>query len=307
MIKVAPKTNIDFTKFYSPINCVKIEDLLINKDYERFLHELGMVDFETIWQLKGDKIIKKIPKRSVVRIQCEYQGRRRTFYLKRHKEKQSRNWLFAHHNPMRLSSHGITEYENICEFREHGLETVIPVVAGEKHGGSTQSYLESFLMTEDFSPFFSLERMLFSTPEFFTGPHGKLRKRLLLKKIAQYARKMHCAGFNHMDFNTDHILLYYSNFSKAPEIAMYDFQRADRRRYLKAKWTIKAMAEFNYSLPDDLFGPDSRCYLFLTYKGKKEYELKDRLQHLLIRHKAKQISRHTEKINRRKGGSKKPQ
>ncbi len=283
----------------SPIERVETDFLIINRDYRNLLVDIGMDRFESIWRYDGGQTIKKIKARSVSRISVPDSDGKRTFYLKRHnREFIGSRRLIARLFLQKALSQGKGEFENICEFRSKKLATVTPVTAGER--SVRFFWVESFLITEDFYPYISLEELMRDRPGFFMGPEGKSRRRILLNRIALYAQKMHRSGFNHRDFNATHILLLYENGSNAPKIALFDLQRVEKRKYLRFRWMIKSLARLNYTLPDDLFDTEDRIHLFLSYKGKERLHLWDRLQWSWIKRKTARIKRHTEKIQIRK-------
>jgi heptose I phosphotransferase len=205
--------------------------------------------------------------------------------------------LLAMFNSNAIVSQGRKEFENICEFRKVGLPTVNPVAMGERF--FRFFWVESFLITEDFHPYISLETMLENQPEFFAGPERKQRRRALIKEISSHARKMHTSGFNHRDFNATHILTYYDKGSDTPKLALFDLQRVDKRKSFRFRWMIKSLARVNYTLPESLFDEEDRVHLLLNYKGKRKLQVFDRLQWFYIRRKTARIKRHTNKIRAR--------
>jgi len=200
--------------------------------------------------------------------------------------------------PKWILSQGRREFENICDFRRCELPTVIPLAAGEKF--VSFFWAESFLITEDFAPFISLEHLLRHHPEFLMGPEGELKKRILIKEIALLARRMHQSGLNHRDFNATHILLHYGNQSDVPQIALFDLQRVDRGRFLRFRWIIKTLAEVIYSLSNQIFNKEDQIYLFKSYKRKEKLGNWDHFQFFWIKRKTARIKRHTEKIMARR-------
>lgn len=279
----------------SPIERVATDFLIINRDYRKLLDSIGLDRFESIWRYDGGQTIKKIKARSVSRISVPDGDGKRTFYLKRHnREFIGLRRLIARLFQQTALSQGKEEFTNICTFRAQKLATVDPVVAGER--SARFFWAESFLITEDFSPYISLEELMRDRPDFFMGPEGKSRRRILLNRIALYAQKMHRSGFNHRDFNATHILLLYENGSNDPKIALFDLQRVEKRKYLRFRWMIKSLARLNYTLPDDLFDTEDRIHLFLSYKGKERLHLWNRLQWFWIKRKTARIKRHTEKM-----------
>jgi hypothetical protein len=192
----------------------------------------------------------------------------------------------------------MSEFINICDFRKHGIPTVVPVAAGERRTGFAR--YESFLLTESFEPYLSLEEIIRKHPERLQGAGGIERKERLIRAVGLLARKMHDQGFNHRDFNATHVLVGPENGNGGFDLALFDLQRMDRKKWLRKKWFIKTMAHLGYTMPEPLFSDQDRLLLFQTYKGSSGLQLMDRLQLYWIRMKIGKISRHTENILRRR-------
>lgn len=281
-------------RFASPIHCEKNQNLVINREDKNFLRQNRLDSFESVWANKSGTIIKNIKPRSVVRIQIVHPGRTRTLYLKRHKpEFIGFRQFFRLWTRRKSHSQGMLEFENICEFRKNGIPTVPPLAAGEKRIDFFRA--KSFLLTEDFHPYISLEYLLATNPDSLKGPAGIARKKTLIKKISALAKRMHKSGFNHRDFNATHILLHYTDQSDEPALALFDLQRVEKHSFLRIRWKIKSLARLNYSLPETVFTEQDRLDLLLFYNGRKTPGLMDRLQWFWIRKKTDRIRRHTEK------------
>jgi heptose I phosphotransferase len=279
----------------SPVSASEMNGLLVNREYKQLLKDAGLDNFDAIWAYQGGRLIKEMMARSVICIEIQHQNRVRYFYLKRHnREYLGINWLIDLFFRQRGMSQGLKEFQNICRFRENRLGTAPPAAAGERLSGLF--WAESFLITEDVSPFVSLENLLKAESDFFKQMADRSRRQILLREIARFARKMHQSGLNHCDFNTNHILVHYDDGADIPDIAMFDFQRIYKRNFLKFRWIIKSLAEFCYSLPAPLFDERDKVYLFLSYKNKHKMNFWDRLQWLWIRKKTERIRRHTEKM-----------
>ncbi len=279
----------------SPIDRIASNYMIFNGDYRELLEKIGMDSFESIWRFQKGECVKKIKPRTVTRIEFKHQGINRACYLKRHNlEFVGFSRLFFRFFPKWGLSQGRLEFENLCDFRNSKLPTVVPVAAGEKL--FRFFWAQSFLITEDFSPYISLEALLEDQPQFFMGPEGETKKRLMINAISILARKMHQNGLNHRDFNATHILLHYDNGVDVPKIALFDLQRVERRKFFKFRWKIKSLARLNYTLPDDIFSAKDRLYIFLSYKGKNRLGPGERLQWFWIKRKTAKIKRHTEKI-----------
>jgi len=283
----------------SNISRIERPYLTINNEYQELLERAPFHSFESIWNFSNGETIKQIKARSVIRFEIRHHDIKRTFYIKRHNsEFIGLSRLFSRLFPRCNLSQGRLEFENICDFRKYNLPTVVPVVAGEKF--SHFFWAKSFIVTEDFSPFISLESLLENRPQFLSGPKGENRKRILLKEVAVLARRMHQNGFNHRDFNATHILLNYNNESDIPQIALFDFQRVEKRKYFRFRWKIKSIARLNYTLPDEIFNIKDRIYILLSYKDKKSFNFLDRMQWFWIERKTAKIKRHTEMMIDRK-------
>ena len=281
--------------FSSQIECIKKDHLIFNKDYLKVLDDMHFDSFESVWKYQDGETIKKIKARSVIRFEMQTDSGKKYFYLKRHNaEFAGTKRIFALFSSKPVLSEGKREFKNICDFRKGGLGTATPVIAGERF--VKFCWVQSFLITEDFSPFISLEYMLRDNPEFFMGETAGDRKRNLINRIGVFAKKMHKQGFNHRDFNATHILLYYRHKSDAPDMALFDLQRVDRSPFFRFRWIIKSLAELNYTLPESLFYEEDRISLLLSYRGKKKLNLRGWLQWLWIKRKTARIKRHTEKM-----------
>jgi hypothetical protein len=271
-----------------------MSEILVSQEYETLLSDAGLDNFDAIWTYPGGRSIKEIKARSVVCIELPHQGRNRSFYLKRHnQENLGIKRLLALFLPRVAISQGLQEFNNISEFRRHFIATATPVAAGERHVGLFE--VDSFLLTEDFYPYVTLE-ILLEEPHFLCQMADRSKRRALLGKIALTARKMHQSGLNHCDFNTNHIIVHYEGGSDTPKIALYDLQRIYKRNYFKFRWVVKSLAELCYTLPDALFDEADKIFLFRSYKEKDKLNPWDRLQWFWIKKKVERIRRHTKKI-----------
>jgi heptose I phosphotransferase len=281
------------------IDIIKLPHMVMNRDYLALLETGGLLDFDGIYNYQGGTVLKRIRDRSVLRMEIPDGDKHRIFYLKRHNPvrpgiKEMIGSLLSQGG----SSPGMAEFTTLCQLREHGIPTAAPVAAGEKGAGGGR--FESFLLTESFTPYISLEEIILNHPESLKGADGRIRKERLIKTIASLARTLHNQGVNHCDFNATHILVSPEKDNGWFDLALFDLQRIDRKKWLRLKWFIKTMAQLNFTMPDPLFDDRDRLLLFRTYKGSSGMQLMDRFQLYWIRKKVQKISRHTEKINIRR-------
>lgn len=291
------QVHCDRERFAAPVDCVEKENLRFNRFYLKLLRANGLDRFEAFWAFPEGELIKRIQSRSVVRFTLRDDGRERRFYLKRHFRERPRPRLgIGRHKRRRPASQGMVEFDNCRLFRRHGLLTVEPVVAGERRLRDFGT--ESFLVTEDFAPFISLEDLIRDHPGFFEGEAGRGRKHTLLTEIARQARQMHSAGFHHLDFNATHILIHHEEAASKPyAIAFFDLQRVDINMWSRWRWMNKGLARLNYTLPDPLFSDEDRLHLFLSYKNRSRLDPWNRFQWFWLKRKTERIRRHTHKID----------
>ncbi len=276
----------------SAIEYTEKESLIVNSAYADLLRGMHLDSSDSLWQYSDEHlhrcVVKKIRERDVIRLKIPDSNGDRCFFIKRHHlgDTGLKQSIFSG----RFLSEGRKEFFHICLFRKHGLATVTPVAAGECSNG------RSFIITEDFRPFVTLENL----PAHDTGFRERMKhpdaRKTLLAEIARYARKMHDTGLNHCDFNADHILIHYDGNSDKPAVALYDFQRIRQRKYFRFRWVIKSLAELGFSLPEEFFTENDKKSLLLLYKGKEKPGLWEMLQLMWICGKVERIRKHTQKI-----------
>lgn len=285
--------------FSGTIHCERHNGLIINREFVNVLARNRLNTLERMFEYRGGEVIKDIGIRTVTRIALTIDGNVRHFYLKRHYGEKM--WFRGWGSPSGIGrgvSQGLLEFDNICRFRRANVSTPVPVAAGQRR--IQWPRVQSLVMTEDFRPYISLEKLLESRPEVFQGEESKTRKVLLLREIADLARRMHEGGFNHRDFNGTHVLLRYATEDRPPATALFDLQRIDRKKFPRFRWIIKSLAELNYSLPETVFSAEDRRFLFLCYKNRSSPGLWDRFQMFWIRRKTERIKRHTRKLMKRR-------
>ncbi|HDH97550.1 MAG TPA: hypothetical protein ENF70_00245 [Deltaproteobacteria bacterium] len=149
-----------------------MHDMQVNLRYSDPLSDLGLDNFDSVWNLRGLKTVKQLRDRSVEYYDFFYRGKNRRFYPKRHIQESL--------SPVKIplgglrgadrDPQGILEFENICEFRARSFCTVEPVADCQKVIGPSQ--VISFLITEDFSPYLQLQSLFLEQRRFLEGLRG---------------------------------------------------------------------------------------------------------------------------------------
>lgn len=267
--------------------------MIVNPDYLSLLQSLGLETADAVYRFKGGIPVKQVRQRSIVRIDRFPEKDAPPLpplYLKRHVATTPTlgEWIGG----MRGHgfSPGMSEFRAICDFRDHSLPAPVPVAAGE-HRLFGYNY-ESFLITQGLEPFVSLETLIRHYPERLS----ENVKKPVLMAVADLARKMHDAGFNHLDFNADHVMVGPDLEQGRIVLNLLDFQRIDRNRTMRFRWRIKTMAELFYSMPDPVFNDEDRKFMLECYLGHPVRGRWDRFLLKWMMAKARRIGRHTEKI-----------
>lgn len=272
------------------------ELFMVNSIYLNLLTQIKMVSFDSVWNLRSTEIIKEIKERTVERFLVSAGKNLEDaffFYIKKHCQPFGRRQkIVSFLRSCPFNGEGIREYDNYCKFREKGLGTAIPVACGMR---ANSGCIESFLITRDFSPFIDLEELVLNQAGIFDRNAGLPSvKKKILDTIASYARRMHKAGFNQKDFNATHILLHGLDADRL-DMCLFDLQRVDTNVLNRCKWSIKALAELNYTLPEHLFDEDDRLYLFKKYLQKEKLNFFNKIQWVWLKKKTERIARHSRK------------
>jgi len=297
-------------KYITPISCCEIncqpeERLIVNRDFLHLFSSIPNLSFATFFENNKGEVIKEIQGRTVSRITIPFEKEEQIsdnigisengeyFYIKKHFQQfNSLQTILSLLKLSQLESEGIREFNNYCLFRSNEIATAIPVAAGEKY--LTRNKVESFVITKSYSPLSDIEALVLNTPEVLSGPSNINKRKNILRSVGQFARYMHNCGLNHKDFNANHVLIDDVTREKLT-VALFDLQRVDTNKLYRFKWAIKALAEFNYTLPASIFTNEDRRFLFCSYLGRRRLTLLDKIQWLLIRHKTDRIAKHSAK------------
>ena len=268
----------------------------IKESHRDLLQQNGLDRFPDFVTFQGGKVLKQLPSRTILKIELPSREGMKTFFLKRHRGVLRigdivRTFLSGFH-----CSWGRKEWEVIQAFQKLGIPTLVPVAAGEKVSWFWQ---ESFLMTEELKGFQPLDKFLQSYFVPPLPPEKIIEKRAIIYEVAQIARVMHKAGFNHRDFYCCHIFINRMD-SRHRHWCVLDLQRVDRRRWFRRRWIVKDLAALNYSAQPRIITRTDRLRFLRHYLdvkidvAKKEYWLIGQVQN-----KTDKIMRHDRKLKAR--------
>lgn len=270
--------------------------LYLNDRYSKLLQQNGLNQFSDFMTFSGGKVLKRLPSRTITKVELPNGRGLATFFLKRHmgtvKPVEMLRTLLSGFSV----SWGRKEWEVIEAFRKCGIPTLTPVAAGEK---VSLLWQESFLMTEELTGYQSLDKFL---QEYFTPPlppEKMIEKRALIKELAGIAKRMHGAGLNHRDFYCCHIFIRQSE-DGVREWRVLDLQRVDRRRWFRSHWIIKDLAALNYSAPPQIITRTDRLRFLSHYIGGKGNVCQNLTFIRQVIHKTERIRRHDKNLQARR-------
>jgi heptose I phosphotransferase len=216
--------------------------------------------------------------------------------LKAHR--QGRSWIgvLGRAFGRQVKTEGIKEWQNITALQSAGIPTATPVAAGERQfpDGSRQS----FVMTLSLDGYLPLDAHIAAR---FASPLSRAllrEKRLLIRAVAELARRMHGRGFNHQDFYLCHIFAKTGN-SNSPELRIIDLQRVGYRRRPARRWVIKDLGQLHYSSNGLPISDRDRLRFMAVYSTPKRSRVLCRFTISQILRKSRSIARHDAKLRTR--------
>ncbi len=258
-------------------------------DGASLLRTHGFKTFADFMEFSGGEHICHKPGRSVYR----FERGGRTFYLKRNRLDLAEFWKGLLR--MRLPSRSaLKEWESIQAVRNAGIPTVAPVAMGEELVCGMEK--SSFTLTEALYDAEPLEEVLRREFSKELSPLLRQKKRTLIRRVAEIARRLHDSGMYHQDFYLGHFYLGFDD-----TLYLIDLQRVGHCCKVPRRYLVKDLAQLAYSA--EITGGVSRrdqMRFFLTYLdvarlGQGEKVL---LRKVLV--KCHRISRHTVKLLKRR-------
>jgi heptose I phosphotransferase len=218
----------------------------------------------------------------------------RYFFLKAHR--RERVWAGTALARYRLTE-GVKEWRNILALQSAGIPTASPVAAGERvisDGGR-----ESFVMTLRLDGYLPLDRYIAERFVPPLPPSVRREKLMMIRAVADLARRMHGMGFNHQDFYLCHIFAKIAE-SGLPDLKLIDLQRVGHRRFPKRRWVVKDLAQLYYSSLALPLTRVDRARFLVRYAATASRQAYRRDLLLSIAHKARAIEKHDAKIQARR-------
>jgi len=221
---------------------------------------------EDFFAIEGP-IARQTHNRKVMRFERDGES----FYIKLHFglgwQEIFKNWLSGR-QPIYSAR---TEWRALNRLKEVGVASIEPVAYGVV--GHNPANLRSFIITRDLG---QLPDMREYTRDWPNKPPHPREKRLLIRQVAEMARRMHQAGINHRDFYICHFMmreLATQTAYKQFQLYLIDLHRAQCRERVPYRWWVKDIGSIYFSALDiGLTRRDFLRFLYL-YSGKTHRQL----------------------------------
>jgi hypothetical protein len=199
-------------------------------------------------------------------------------YLKRHRTPQPKRFL--NNGAEGFIAPGLAEADAVGRCQRAGVPTMDVIAAGQTLDEAA-GWVDSFFMSEEISnakPADELWTTRFgSAKDIDFLREDRLR---FLDALADAARRFHAAGLFHRDFYWCHFFV-----REAPRgrfnVQLIDLQRVSGAERLPARWILKDLAQFRFSMPSDLTA-DEQSYWFRRYLGVDKLSWSRRCAHRII-------------------------
>jgi heptose I phosphotransferase len=205
------------------------------------IKQIENMSFEMRMQLGGE-IYRDVDGRKTLRFFVDGGG----FFIKQH---FGIGWaeIFKNLIQLKLPVLGArNEYLAIKRLKALNIDTMD--IVGFEQRGINPAKIESYLITRELENTVSLED---SCQEWNRCQPDFLEKQILIKKVAEIAKKMHENGVNHRDFYICHFLLKKTDkVTDSSFLFLIDLHRAQLRNRVPERWLLKDLAALYFSAMD---------------------------------------------------------
>ncbi|NWK56824.1 lipopolysaccharide core heptose(I) kinase RfaP [Verrucomicrobiaceae bacterium N1E253] len=224
----------------------------------------GSSAFDQIMDLEGEVYRAKEGRRTLM---FEHQGRE--YFAKIHR---GIGWREIWKNLSQLKWPIITasnEWKAVALLERSGVETV--KIVGKGVRGLNPAKVQSFVVMQALDERIELEDF-FKEMGGTGGPRRLALKRMLLRKVADSARRMHAAGMNHRDFYLCHFHIQnrdWSHWRPGDEVRLplLDLHRAQIRSKVPRRWLVKDLGALLFSAVDCGFTDRDMAAFLKIYIG----------------------------------------
>lgn len=281
--------------------------LIICGRFARIFRAHGLTSCRQLLDYDGGVVARRVGSRETRQFILNEPSGPVHFFLKRHGRPAWRDRILPWLQGGRPIHGARNEWEAILAFHDAGIPTMTPVAFGELGA-------DSLLVTEALPARCNLLELIggrttgtsiamqtSSIPARLEDPE-KYRTdakqgsdfiptlRGLTERVAAIARTMHAAGFHHQDFYLNHLLLCERDGD--PDVRVIDLGRVRRQFPLSHRWTVKDLAQLNFSA--ERLSTRARLRFLRLYLDRP-FQPADRRLVRRIAAKSRRIAAHTRK------------
>lgn len=228
--------------------------LLVNADFANILEFNGVKSFEDLWKITGESVKNILKERGTERVFLKSPEGLSLMeaYIKRYKpepfKSRLKNMLSLRPS---LFPGARNEWEAIIEFHRRNLPTMQPIACGASGGNSC---ILSLGITD-----YVRASELFA--RFAKG--DRVRRRRIIRSIAELAGGMHLAKMAHQDFYLVHMFV---REKEDDSVFLIDLQRVVFEQSFSERWRVKDLAQLLFSA-DKLVSSTDILYFWKVYTG----------------------------------------
>jgi hypothetical protein len=234
--------------------------LLVNADFANILEFNGLRSFEDLWDMPVESVKSVLRERGTGRVFLKSpEGAALTeAYIKRYRPEpfMSRLKNILSLRPCRFPG-AMNEWEAILEFHRRSLPTMQPMACGASAGNS-------FILSLGITDYIRASDLF---AKFAGG--DRVRRRKLIRRIAELAAGMHLAKMAHQDFYLVHMFIREKEDDR---VFLIDLQRVIFWESFSERWRVKDLAQLLFSA-GNLVSRTDILYFWRIYTDMADVEL----------------------------------
>ena len=206
------------------------ENILLNEDYARLFKDNSLQTLLDFMSAPVDNAYRSVKERLTVGLDLKAGESTQRVYLKRH-------WSDTPARTMAPFKEAYSEWGNIQELKNNGIPVPDAMAVGD---GIINGHSCAFILMKEVpgiqaDEFIEQNFDSLSSPELYE----------FMRKLGVFAAQFHKLGYNHRDFYLCHTFVHKE--SGGYVFHLIDLQRVQKRQFMRRRWIVKDLAQFNYS------------------------------------------------------------
>jgi tRNA A-37 threonylcarbamoyl transferase component Bud32 len=268
------------------------QHVVIAPEWQGLLRRDGPVTVDSVYHVREGIVLKAGTATELRRVEFEDEKQPRALYIKKYWFPTSKvRWSGFYRGTFFGTPKVQREYENLAQLRAWGLDAPAPVAYGEdRHRGWL---VRSFLISEGVPDSLSLDLFIRDVLPKMPASRRRIQQSELIRKLAEYTRRMHEHHFVHHDYFWRNILLSSKSFD---HFFLIDSHKGHRwKSWAASRGRAKDLATLDAPAPW-FFRRSQRLRFFLVYRGHAQLTPADkgllrRVLKLADRLRAEQLNR----------------